>query len=417
MSSLRKNIVFLVGMQGINYLVPLIILPYLVRVLGPKDYGVLSFSMTTIQYIVLFTDFGFGLSSARDISKNKLNKNYINKIFSETIYIKILFSLISFFIIFLLISYNKTFYDAKNVLFCGFFYVIGSIFTPIWLFQGLEKVSTFSLISSVFKLLTIPLVFIFVKSTKDADIAILIQGLVFFATAIVAILYIFTRFQIRFIPVTIPNLIKTMKNSGILFIGTVTISLYTLSSPLILGLESTMTEVGIFSAANKLVYVIIGVFLATSGALYPRINSLFSENKDKGFYFIKRLLKYMIPTLLLMSVVFYFLATPVAIILLGHQYASSEILIKIMSPLIFFIPISVVLANYLLLPLGDDKLFSRIPIITLILHLSYIFILCKWYGAIGASIAIILTEVFSTSILLIFNIRKGYIRKVLIAHE
>ncbi|EIV7885350.1 oligosaccharide flippase family protein, partial [Escherichia coli] len=52
------NAVYLFVVQGVTYLVPLITLPYLVRVLGAQSYGVLSFSLAIIQYFILLTDYG-----------------------------------------------------------------------------------------------------------------------------------------------------------------------------------------------------------------------------------------------------------------------------------------------------------------------------------------------------------------------
>ncbi|ELA4707862.1 oligosaccharide flippase family protein, partial [Escherichia coli] len=62
------NAVYLFVVQGVTYLVPLITLPYLVRVLGAQSYGVLSFSLAIIQYFILLTDYGFNLSATQKIS-------------------------------------------------------------------------------------------------------------------------------------------------------------------------------------------------------------------------------------------------------------------------------------------------------------------------------------------------------------
>ncbi len=412
MSKLRTNIFFLVGQQGINYLVPLVILPYLVRVLGPSGYGVLGLSFTIIQYIVLFTDFGFNLSSSREIARNKDNIDYVNRVFSTTIYIKLFFSLLPTATLIFLIYGLGIFYEIRYVVFCGLVYVLGSVLTPIWLFQGLEKVVIFSVFTTVLKILTIPLIFLFVKSDSDADIAILIQGVIFLFTGVLSVFYAFKKFKISFVLVRLEYIKATIKDSGIIFIGTVAVSLYTLSTPIILGLMNDISEVGYFTAAARLRGAFIGIFLAMSGALYPRVTALFNEDKNKGFYFIKKLFIYVLPSLIISSLIFYIFAPEIAVIILGSEYDYATILMQIMAPVIVLVPSCVILANYLLLPLGEDKLFSRIPIFTVCCHFSYVFILSNYYGAIGASVAILMTECISLLTLIVINLRKGYLTQL-----
>ncbi|MER1744005.1 oligosaccharide flippase family protein, partial [Proteus mirabilis] len=81
MNILLKNSLFLLGMQGINYIIPLITLPYLTRKLGFYEYGMLNTSLNIILYLVLFIDFGFNFSATKDIAKNRNNKLKIKKIY------------------------------------------------------------------------------------------------------------------------------------------------------------------------------------------------------------------------------------------------------------------------------------------------------------------------------------------------
>lgn len=85
-----KNIVSLVGIQGVNYIIPLITLPYLVRVLQPAGYGSLGFALAITQYFVILTDYGFNLSVTQKIAVNKDDKRYVSKIFWNVISCKLL---------------------------------------------------------------------------------------------------------------------------------------------------------------------------------------------------------------------------------------------------------------------------------------------------------------------------------------
>lgn len=413
MASLKKNVLALVALQGVNYLIPLIILPYLVRVLGPTEYGNMGIAFSIIQYAILFTDFGFNLSISKKIAQNQSDKAVISELYINTISTKLVLSIVSAMIIYILVFFSPRLYEIRNIILFGYLQVIASVFVPIWFFHGIEKASTYSFISILVKLLIIPLTFLLVKEKSDAEIALFIQGSILLMTAFLAIFYILKKKYISFSMPNIAIMFALFKEALPIFWGTVAVSLYTLSTPLILGLMSDAEQVGFYSAADKLRGAFLGVFLVLGGAIYPRVSRLFLEDQNKAFLFLKKLLVRASVVLILSSLIFFLFSAQIAVIILGEQYLDSKVLIQIMSPMIILIPFSVILSNYILLPLGHSKLFAKVPLITLCCHMGYSFILCKLYGALGASIAILITEIVSFSILLLLNMRKGYILRII----
>ncbi len=68
---LLDNIVSLYLLQGLNYLIPLAVLPYLVRVLGMEAYGLVAVAQSFAQYFNILTDYGFNFSATRSIAQSK----------------------------------------------------------------------------------------------------------------------------------------------------------------------------------------------------------------------------------------------------------------------------------------------------------------------------------------------------------
>ncbi|MFA5177893.1 MAG: oligosaccharide flippase family protein, partial [Candidatus Omnitrophota bacterium] len=50
-----ENFTSLSTLQGLSYLLPLVILPYLIRTIGPEKFGLISFAQALIQYFMIFT--------------------------------------------------------------------------------------------------------------------------------------------------------------------------------------------------------------------------------------------------------------------------------------------------------------------------------------------------------------------------
>ena len=59
-----KNVLSLSWLQAITYVLPVIIFPYLFRILGPDKFGLIIFAQAFVQYFMILTDYGFGQARA-----------------------------------------------------------------------------------------------------------------------------------------------------------------------------------------------------------------------------------------------------------------------------------------------------------------------------------------------------------------
>lgn len=399
-----RNILYLFGMQGTNYLLPLIILPYLVRVLGPEQYGRLGFSVAIIQYLILLIDFGFNLLSSARIAKNKENAFIVSKIYSATIFAKVCISIIVIFITILLTFFVPKLYDIRWLLAVSVIQIWGAIFTPIWFFQGMEVMKKFAIITVIARFISLPLIFVFVKKPSDVLIAAFLQSCVFAISGVIAFILI-RQMGVRLVKIKLSTISSYLKRSSGIFVGTVAISLYTLSTAVILGLVASNYDVGIFNAADKIRAALLGVFVMLGSVFYPRINNLWKFNRNGAYDILRKIIIFQSLASLLLMVLFYFSVPLIVRYYLGEQYYDCIRLLKVMAPMIVLVPASIIMSNYILLPFGYRKFFSYIPVITAFMHFFYAFYLSRNYGAYGACIAILLTELISFMILLVVNLK------------
>ncbi len=406
MSLLRKNILLLLFMQGANYLIPLMTFPYLTRVLGVSQFGVYAFILTLSQYFVLVTDFGFNLSASKRIAQANGNKKTISEIYWATISAKCLIGILCGSVVLVIYFFNVNNPDYNGVVFI-LFTIVGSVFTPIWFFQGIEKISALTLTNITSRAMAIPLILWLVTSTDDANLAMLVQGAVAILAATISQVLVYRSGIIIKINFSFAATIFQLKDSFPLFISTVAISLYTMSTPVILKLVSNSYEVGLYGSADRLRGALIGLFLVVGSAIYPRVNNLFTVDKVQMYQLLRKIVLAKCFFALTIIVGIWLFAPQLVAFILGEEFIVAADVLKVMSPQFFTVLMSVTMANYLLLPFGYRREYMLLPIFTCILHAGLCFFLATKFGAIGGAISVTSVEAVSMCILVYLTYSKG----------
>lgn len=406
MSVLRRNIFSLLLLQGSNYIIPLLTLPYLTRVLGVEGFGIYSLTLSLAQYFVILIDFGFNLSASKKIAEHQDDPEYISKIFFETLYSKSILCLASILIVILLVTTNSH-AVIKSELIYTVLMLIGTTLMPVWFFQGIEKLSVVTNLMIVAKLSMLPLFFIFVRSDADIKYAVMIQSSMNLLAGIIAIIYIYRKQLVKAVDFSNLRLAYTLKDSFPIFWATLSISLYTMSTTIIIGIFSNVYEVSIFTAADRVKGAILGVFLVLGNAFYPRINSLLVNKKEEAYALIRKIFYWqgaLCIAIIIFVVIFSKLITR---IMFGPEYSEVSALLILFTPVYLLVIQSTVLGNYILLPHGHRKSYTILPMISAVIHIPLCAYLASKYGAWGGIISIVAIETLSfASLVVILNKKK-----------
>lgn len=220
----------------------------------------------------------------------------------------------------------------------------------------------------------------------------LINGLTFILSGCIALAIVIEKKWIKWYSPTWPEMKLELASAWHIFISTAAINIYTGSITVILGIFTNPTIVGYFTAADKIRLAIQGLIGPVSQALYPRINALMKNNREHAFDVIRKLLKVQGGIAFIISLLLFIYSKELILFLYGSDYHSSIVIMKILSGMPFIIAVSNIFGYQTLLVLNMAKMFSKIVITGGVIAMICIFPAVYSYGALGAAITVLITE-------------------------
>jgi PST family polysaccharide transporter len=404
---LISNFLSLSSVQAVNYILPLITIPYLVRVLGPEKFGLIAFAQAFIQYFVLLTDYGFNLSATREISINRDNKEKISEIFSSIMLIKISLMILSFLILCLLVYSIDKFRTEWLIYFLTFGIILGNVLLPVWLFQGMERMKQLALLNILPRMIFTVSIFIFIRIQSDYIYIPLINSLGFIVSGLISLWIVVRKFEIKIKIPTFVEIKHELKEGWHIFISTVSISLYTTSNTFILGIFTNNTIVGYYSAGEKIVKAVQGLMGPLSQTIYPHISKLASESREAALIFVRKIVKVVGVPAFFVSLALLIFAPQISNIILGRQFKESIPVIQILSFLPFIIGLSNIFGIQTMLNFGLKEIFTKILMMASVINILLALILVTPLQHIGISLSVLVTEIFVTSYMFIVLQRNG----------
>jgi PST family polysaccharide transporter len=407
---LRKNFSYLFLLQNVNYIVPLLLLPYLTRTLGAENFGKIAFVQAFVSYFISLTDFGFNISSTQEIVRIRNDKSALSRVYWSTTIAKLSLTLLGFAAFLLLILLIPKLQQMYVLLMIAFIGVFSSVLFPIWLFQGLEKMSHITWFNVVPKILVLILTILLVRHPSDYVLALLLQtgGVLF--SAIACTLFIVHKKTVGFYFPNFREIHLCMKDSWHFYVAGVATNFYTTTNTVVLGLLTNNATVGVFAASEKIIRPLISLFSTIHQVTFPRINYYYLESEEKAFHFGSRVLKITVLATLLVGLSIFLLAPSIVKILFGiPQYAETITLLKISSFLPFLAVGNGVLAYNFLITSGLKRHMIKAVVMGGIFNLLLIVPTILLYKTEGVAVIAILSEVVIT-IYFLFVFKKHHIK-------
>lgn len=391
MASIKKNFLYNSILTTANYIFPILVFPYVSRVLGVTNIGICNFADSIIQNFILISMLGIPIVGIREIVAAKKDRIKLNRIYSSIFYINALLTAAAVAILLCCTYLIDDLFRYKELMFVGVLKLIGNFLMIEWFFKGLENFKYITVRSIAVRALYVVAVFLLVKSPDDYVIYFVLTCSVFMVNAVLNLIY-----SRRFVSLTVQSIhFKALvKPIGILGIYMIFTSFYTSFNTSWLGMATDPTQVGYFTTATKLYAVILALFTAFTTVMLPRMTDILEDGDGEKFKGLLSTSCRLFFSLLIPVVCFGLIYADCIINLVaGPGYEGAVLPMRICMVIMLVVGYEQVIIIQGLMPLKRDKSILINSIVGGVTALALCFILTPLLKSVGASLVWLCSEI------------------------
>jgi PST family polysaccharide transporter len=396
---LLSNFAALGIVQGSNFLIPLVVMPYLIGRIGADGFGEVSIAQVVMTFFITISDYGFNLTATREVALHKGDTRVISKIFFSVLATKLLICLLLFLLLLAGILCIPFLRANATLYLLSFVTVVGQTFLINWLFQGIERMKFITYITLLARIIYVVLVFTFIRERADNIYFIFFTGVGNLFAGLLSIWVAFKLLRLEVMWPTAAELVKEMKNGWHIMVSNLSVSIYMYVNVLVLRVLTNDTAVGYYSIAEKVVVAarqLLGVYFQ---AIYPQVCQLAIKSKQELHVFLRKNYLWFLACVGMGGFILLFFPEPIVHFFIKENEAIPSTYLRIMS----FVPFIVCLnipAYQILLAFNEKRLLLRTFFIGTLLNIALNLLLVDKWGALGTCYVVLITESFITAGLL-----------------
>ena len=401
MKSENKNFIYNVVYQLLIYVFPLVTIPYVSRVLGVDNIGIYSYTYSIVYVFLLIALLGINNYGCRSIAQCRDNKDELSRQFISIYSFQLISSSISILAYIIFIATSDTKYTLISAL--QLIYLISVLFDINWFYFGLEKFKVTITRNLIVKVLSVICIFLFVKRRSDLWVYTLIMA----SAMLLSQLYLFTilhRF-VFFVKVKVSDIFSNAKEIFVLFIPVIAFAVYRVMDKTMIGYFSSVTELGYYENAERIINIPISIIVALGTVMLPRMSYLIKTDSESANNTINSSMKLALILASIMAIGAFAISEDISLLLFGPEFYKSGNIIKALAFTIIASAWANVIRTQYLIPRGKDNVYVASTIFGAIINLISNFIFIPIWGAYGACIGTLFAE-FSVAIYQTIAVKK-----------
>lgn len=380
------------GLRSVlNILFPIITFPYVSRVLLVEEIGIYNFSSSIVSYFSLIAGLGIGTYAIREGAKLRDNQGKISQFASQVFTINMCSTGLAYLLLFVcLLIFSKLHSYLSCILILSLSMFFGTIGTE-WIYQIYENYSYITVRSIIFQILSLILLFIFVRGPQDYLKYAVIS--VFSAVGSNVLNFIHAR---QYCSIRLVWHFDWKVHLGpiiILFFASIASMIYVNSDITLLGLMKDNYVVGIYSVSSKVYQIVKTLISAVLIVTVPRLAMLFGKQELNEYKnILSKLSNILVLLALPSSVGLFMLAREVVLIISGPKYLRSVNSLQILCFAYIFSILAWIMSDCVLIPAKREKYVLRSMSASAVLNIVINLLLIPSWSENAAAFSTVLAE-------------------------
>ena len=326
-----KNTLWQYGLQILKYLFPLLLIPYLTRILGTEGYAVYAYVLSFMGVVQTIADFGFTLSGTKKVVDLRGDTAALSRLVGAITVARLMLLCGLFFCVMVVTRFIPIMAENTVYVIWAFFATAGRTVLPDFIFQGNERMGPLTTRYFASKGVQVALTILLVRGPGDLFLVAVADVL----SEIVDIAWSY-RAQKRMFGVgiarpTFKESFEELRVSAIYCVSNVSSSLFSGFTTVIIGLAITSkTDIAFWSLTLTTVNAVQSLYTPIANSLYPHM----IKNRDFGF--ARKLALVALPVLVLGIVAYCALSKPIMLVLGGPEYVGGAHVMWMISPIFIF---------------------------------------------------------------------------------
>ncbi len=389
--------------QICNYLIPLIVIPFLVRTLGVESFGKWMFALSFIIFIRVIVSYGFDLTASRQAAVEADDRTKLSKLLTSVTVCRLLIWVLCVFAILLLSQFFRKIDEIKDLILIGSSIVLGEAILPVWLFLGVERLGVITILRLCSRLTNLALLLVFVRGPLDTILVPVFEGILSLALGCLALTMASRTLGLRLSGLSFKEIKLQARSGAAVFVSTLSVQMYTTAHTIVLGMLIGPAAVTSYSIAEKVYSAVRGLLNPLIQAVFPVMARMHDSSREEFSRTYKSALSLILIFLLIVGALIFVCAPFIVRVVEGHFDHDTLVVMQLFASAFPF-AIGGFLSPMLIVRGGDIYLMV-ISIASGLLGIVLAIPLAVKLGAPGAALAFLAVQIFGAIALFLTNLK------------